>query len=105
LSYLVIYKEGGEEKKDVIGDAKGVSTHIEDLIRDKNISADDIDLHEMTKVEYEVKHVPVVTLNGSDYSKEDQSLSAESSQIVEGIEDVQESSSNGENLEVFTFES
>lgn len=107
MSYLVIYKEGGEEKKDVFSGASDAATHIEDLIRDKNISADDIDLHELTKVEYGVKHVPVVTLNGNDHHEEELEPEKEtiSSKIVEGIEDVQDASAKDESLEVFTFES
>ncbi len=105
MSYLVVYKEGGEEKKDITGDANSAATFIEDLIRDKKISTEEISLHEMTKVDYDVKHVPVVTIGSVKHQEEDEFVAAQPSQVVEGIEDAQEASTANEGLEVFTFES
>ncbi len=105
MNYLVVYKEGGEEKKKIIGDTKGATVFIEDLIRDKSIRADEIDLHEMTKVEYAVKNVPIVTIGADSQKEVDQHVPADPNQVVEGIESARETSSSDESLEVFTFDS
>lgn len=105
MNYLVVYKEGGEEKKKIIDDTKDATIFIEELIRDKSIGADEIDLHEMTKVEYAVKQVPIVTIGADSQQEVDQHVSADPSQVVEGIESTRETSSSNESLEVFTFDS
>lgn len=105
MKYMIIYKDENGDTKELFENSDSAAKFIEELLKDKKVPQSDIELFQMEKVEYQVEHIPVVTLEETaDVERTGNETAGETDKGFNAVSAV-ESSNENDNLEVFTFDS